>query len=140
MNCKHCACAHSAKVLFPFLSFASIYNANNVHNNMFVLMLDPCFKSFDYMKAIVGKVKVIKMIAEHDVQHNFDALFAVYFLILQSWYCWHVQMPTFTKADSIFKTMDALHVILRNNLSLSYHFHVKLKDYKLSTPHLLEDL
>jgi hypothetical protein len=81
MNFKHCACAHNAKVLSPFLSFASIYNVNKVHNNMFVLMLDPCFKSFDYMKAI-------KMIAEHDVQHNFDALLVGYFLIPQSWHCW----------------------------------------------------
>jgi len=44
-------------------------------------------------------------------------------------------MPTFTKADLIFRTMDTLHVIL----SLSYRIHVKLKDYKLPTPHLLED-
>ncbi len=79
MNFKHCACAHNARVLSPFLSFTSIYNVSKVHNNMFVLMLDPCFKSFYYMKALVGKVKAIKMIAKHDVQHNFDALFVGYF-------------------------------------------------------------
>lgn len=88
MNYKHCAYAHNAKVLSPFFSFASICNVNKVHNNMFVLILDPCFKSFDYMKALVGKVKAIKMIAKHDVQHNFDALFVGYFLIPQSWYYW----------------------------------------------------
>ncbi len=87
-NCKHCAYAHNAKVLSPFFSLASIYNVNKVHNNMFVLILDPCFNSFDYMKALVGKVKAIKMIAKHDVQHNFDALFVGYFLIPQSWYYW----------------------------------------------------
>ncbi len=107
---------------------------------MFVLMLDLCFKSFDYMKALVGKVKAIKMIAKHDVQHNFDALFVGYFLISQSWYCWPCSNANLYLSGFDFQNNGYFTCDTRKQLVLSYCIHVKLKDYKLLAPHLLEDL
>jgi hypothetical protein len=40
-------------VLALFLAFASTYNVNKAHN-MLALMLNPCFKSLDVVKAFVG--------------------------------------------------------------------------------------
>jgi cobalamin biosynthesis Co2+ chelatase CbiK len=52
-------------VLAPFLAFTSFYNANKAYN-MSSLMLDPCFKSLDVVKAFVGCAKVIQIVAEYD--------------------------------------------------------------------------
>lgn len=46
-------------VLAPFLSFASTYNASKVHN-MLILMLEPCFKSFNLVEPFVRRQKSYK--------------------------------------------------------------------------------
>jgi hypothetical protein len=51
-------------VLAPFVAFTFSYNANKAHN-MLALMLDPCSKSFDVVKASVGWANVIQIVVEY---------------------------------------------------------------------------
>ncbi len=54
-----CMMAKIQVVLAMFLAFASTYNASKA-DNMLALMLDPCFKSFDVVKAFVGWEKIYR--------------------------------------------------------------------------------
>jgi hypothetical protein len=54
-------------ILAPFLAFASTYILVKAHN-MFVLMLDPRFKSLDILKSFVRRAKVIHMVTKYDTK------------------------------------------------------------------------
>ncbi len=47
------------------LAFTFFYNASKVHN-MLALMLDPCFKSLNVVKAFIRKTKMIQIVVEYD--------------------------------------------------------------------------
>jgi len=64
-------------LLVPFLAFASTLSANKVHN-MLVLILDPHFKSIDAMKVVVGRAKMMQMVAEYDTKTLMPLLVATF--------------------------------------------------------------
>jgi hypothetical protein len=91
-------------ILTPFLAFTFSYNANKAHN-MLALMLEPHFKSFDVVKAFIGRAKVIQIVAKYDSKTLLPLLVVTF----------HFLNPTInglTKAapiddDSIFKVMTS---------------------------------
>ncbi len=52
-------------ILTPFLAFAFVYNSIKSHN-MLTMMLDMHFKSFDVVKALVERLKVVDMVTKYD--------------------------------------------------------------------------
>jgi hypothetical protein len=64
-------------ILAPFLAFASTYIIVKAHN-MFVLMLDPQFKSLDILKSFVGKAKVVHMVVEYDTKSLMPLIMATF--------------------------------------------------------------
>jgi hypothetical protein len=63
--------------LVPFLAFASTFSFSKAHN-MLVLILDPHFKSFDVMKVVVGRAKMIQMVVEYDTKTLMPLLMATF--------------------------------------------------------------
>jgi hypothetical protein len=63
----------------PFLSFATIYTPSKAHK-MLALMLDPCFKCMDAVKAFVGWAKVMEMVAKYDTKSLMLLLVATFHL------------------------------------------------------------
>ncbi len=47
-----------------YIAFTSIYSVGKVHN-VFMLMFDMCFESFDVMKTFVKWAKFIQMVAKY---------------------------------------------------------------------------
>jgi len=119
-------------ILAPFLVFTSLYNASKAHN-MLALMLDVHFKFLDVVKAFVGRAKVIQIVAEYDKKILLPLLVVTF----------HFLNPTIdglAKAtpiddDSIFGAMISnvatLHELLKNELGLFHHSHVKPEDFVL---------
>jgi hypothetical protein len=119
-------------VLVPFLAFKSSYNASKAHN-MLALMLDSHFKFIDVVKAFVRWAKMIQIIVEYDSKTLLPLLAASF----------HFLNPTtngLTEVapiddDSIFGAMTSnaitLHKLLKNELGLFCHLHVKPKDFVL---------
>ncbi len=115
-------------VLVLFSSFKSSYNANKIHN-MLAIMLD--FKFVDVMKVFIRWAKMIQIIVEYDSNTLLPLLVASF----------HFLNPTTNGLievtpiddDSIFGAMISnaitLHKLLKNELGLLYHLHVKPKDF-----------
>jgi hypothetical protein len=114
-------------ILAPFLSFATTCTLSKAHN-MLALMLDSRFKCLDVVKTFVGHAKVMEMVAKYDIK-SLMSLVVVAF---------HLQNPSFidptdalvvVNEDSIFGLMTSnkttLHGLLKNELSLFHHLHVK---------------
>jgi len=112
-------------VLAPFVAFTSSYNANEAHK-MLTLMLDPCFKSLDVVKAFVGWANVIQIVVEYVSKTLLPLLVAAF----------HFLNPTSNGViiatlvdDSIFGAMTLnatiVHMLLKNELGLFCHLHVK---------------
>jgi hypothetical protein len=55
------------KVIKPFFEFLKTFDSNQAHN-MFVLMLDPCFKFLKVVKSFVGCGNPIHLSIEYDVK------------------------------------------------------------------------
>jgi hypothetical protein len=70
-------------IFAPFVAFASTCIIIKGHN-MFVLMLDPWFKSLDILKTFVGRAKVIHMVIEYDTKSLMLVITSDYFSILKS--------------------------------------------------------
>ncbi len=114
----------------PLLAFTPFYNVNKGYN-MLSQMLDPHFKSLDVVKAFVGWAKVIQIVAKYDSKTMLPLLVVTF----------HSLNPTIDSLikvtlvddDSIFRGMTlnatALHRLLKNELGLFYHLHVKLKRF-----------
>jgi len=120
-------------ILVAFLSFATIYTPSKAHN-MLALMLDPCFKCMDVVKAFVGWAKVMEMVAEYDTKYLMLLLVAIF----------RLQNPSsidLTDAlvvadedsiDGLLTSNEAiLQGLLQNELSLFHHLHVKPEHYLL---------
>jgi hypothetical protein len=108
-------------ILAPFLAFASTYIAIKAHN-MFVLMLDPWFKSLDILKTFVGKAKVIHMVLECDTKSLMPLLMAI-FQFLNFDVNGTIELATIDdEEESIFAAVISNEVtfqrLLRNELSL----------------------
>ncbi len=101
---------------------------------MLVLMLDMCFKCLDVVQTFVGWAKVMEMVAKYDTKFLMSLLVAAF----------HLQNPgsfdpidalMVVNADSIFGLMTSnktiLQGLLKNELSLFYHLHVKPEHYLL---------
>jgi hypothetical protein len=100
---------------------------------MLSLLLDPCFKCLDVVKAFVGHAKMLQIVGKYGSKIMLPLLVVIF----------HFLNPTtnglikITLVDdnSIFEavTLNAttLHGLLKNELGLFYHSHVKLKDYVL---------
>jgi hypothetical protein len=55
------------KVIIPFFLFLTTFDPQNVHN-MFVIMLDPHFKSLRIMENYVGHGETICLASKYDVK------------------------------------------------------------------------
>jgi hypothetical protein len=120
-------------ILAPFLSFTTSYTPNKTHN-MFVLMLDPCFKCLDVVKAFVGWEKVMEMVVEYDTKSLVPLLVATFHLQnLGS--IDPIDALVVTNRNSIFGQVTSngatLQGLLKNEISLFHHLHVKLEHYLL---------
>ncbi len=118
---------HMMAILAPFLSFATTCIPSKAHN-MLVLMLDLHFKCLNVVKTFVGWAKIMEMVAKYDIT-SLMSLAVVAF---------HLQNPSFinptdalvvANEDSIFGPVTSnkttLQGLLKNELSLFHHLHVK---------------
>ncbi len=127
-----CMMVEVQAILAPFLVFTSSYNASKAHN-MLALMLDLRFKSFDVVKAFVGRAKMIQIVAEYDNKTLLPLLVVAF----------HFLNPTIDSLvkttpiddDSIFgaviSNVATLQKLQKNELGLFHHSHVKLEDFVL---------
>ncbi len=118
-------------VLAPFVAFTSFYNTNQAHN-MLTLMLDLCFKSLDVVKAFVGWANVIQIVVEYVNKTVLSLLVAAFHFLNSTSNGLIVATPI---DDSIFGavTLNAtiVHMLLKNELGLFCHLHVKPEDFVL---------
>jgi len=123
-------------VLVPFLGFKSSYNASKVHN-MLALVLDSHFKFVDVVKAFVRWAEMIQIIVEYDSKTLLPLLVA-FFHFLNPTTNGLIQVSPFDD-DFIFGAMTSnatiLHKLLKNELGLFCHLHVKPKDFVI---HLIQ--
>ncbi len=116
-------------VLAPFVTFTYSYNVNKAHN-MLTLMLDPCFKSLEVVKAFVGWANLIQIMVEY-VSKTLLPLLVVAFHFLNP--TSNGMIVATSVDDSIFGavTLNAtiVHMLLKNELGLFCHLHVKPKDF-----------
>ncbi len=119
-------------MLVLFLAFTSSYNASKAHN-MLTLMLDLHFKSLDVVKAFVGWAKIIQIVAKYGNKTLLPLLVVVFHFLNLSIY--GLTKATRVDDDSIFGAMTSnvviLHGLLKNELGLFHHLHVKLENFLL---------
>jgi hypothetical protein len=117
--------------LAPFLAFASTYNVSKAHNTL-ALMWDLHFKSFDVVKTFVGQEKMIQRMAKYDNKTLLLLLVATFRFLNSNFNDLIEVTPIDGDEDSIFGVVTSnevtLHGLLRNELNLFCHLHVKLKD------------
>ncbi len=120
-------------VLTKGLALTSSCNASKPHN-MLTLMLDLHYKSFDVVKAFVGRAKVIQIVAKYANKTLLQLLVVAFHFLNPSIYGLIKTTPV--DDDSIFGAMTSnviiLHGLLKNELGLFHHLHVKLKKFLLS--------
>jgi len=96
-------------------------------------MLDSHFKSLNVVKVFVGQAKVIQIMAEYHIKTLLQLL-AVAFHFLNPTIGGLIKV-TPVDDDSIFGAMTSnaiiLHKLLKNELGLFHHSHVKPKDFVL---------
>jgi len=120
-------------ILVLFWPFATTCTPNKAHN-MLALMLDLCFKFLDVVKTFVQWGKVTEMVAEYEIKSLMPLVVVTF----------HLQNPSsinlidalvVANEDSIFGPMTSnkatLQRLLKNELSLFHHLHVKLEHYLL---------
>ncbi len=118
-------------VLAPFVAFTYFYNGNKAHN-MLTLMLDMCFKSLNVVKVFVEWANKIQIVVEYISKTLLPLLVLVF----------HFLNPTSNGMivatsvdDSIFGAMTLnatiVHMLLKNELGLFCHLHVKPEDFVL---------
>jgi len=116
-------------VLAPFVAFTYSYNANKAHN-MLTLMLDPGLKSLDVVKAFVGWANVIQIVIEYVSKTLLPLLVATFHFLTPTYNGMTIATPI---DDSIFGAMTLnatiVHMLLKNELGLFFHLHVKPKDF-----------
>jgi hypothetical protein len=64
-------------VLAPFLAFSFADSSNEAHN-MLALILKPWYKFLDVVKALVGRAKIIHMVAKYDSKALMPLLLVVF--------------------------------------------------------------
>jgi hypothetical protein len=96
-------------------------------------MLDLHFKSFNVVKAFVGQAEVIQIVAKYHIKTLLQLL-VVAFHFLNSTTDGMIKV-TLVDDDSIFGAVTSnaiiLHKLLKNELCLFHHLHVKPKDFVL---------
>jgi len=129
-----CMMVEVQATLAPFLTFASTYNVNKVHN-MLALMLDPHFKSLDVVKTVFGWEKMIHMVVEYDNKALLPLLVVAFRFLNPNSNGLTKATPVDGDKDSIFGVVTSnevtLHGLLLNELNLFHHLHVKSKDFMM---------